>query len=111
MMNILKTVNGHLERRDKPEPGCWVNLVAPSTEEANSVAELCGVPLDYLTDFLDADERARVEVEDNIITMVVRAPMPNTKNPQVPFITLPIGIIITPDYIVTCCAAEGDLVT
>ncbi|AAS97056.1 magnesium transporter CorA family protein [Nitratidesulfovibrio vulgaris] len=111
MISIFKTISGRLDRIDDFEPGCWVNLVAPTAAEVSQVADRYGIAADYLTDSLDADERARVEVEDDAIIMVVRAPMPNEKNPQVPFTTLPIGIIIAPDAIITICAAEGDLVT
>lgn len=111
MISCYKTDAGRLTRIDDFTPGCWVNLVAPTPEEITRVANYYGFEQDYLTDSLDADERARVEVEDDVLIVVVRAPMPNEKNPQVPFITLPIGIIITPQAIITICAAEGDLVT
>ena len=39
------------------------------------------IPLDFLTDPLDVDERARVETEDGIMLIVLRIPKYDEKQP------------------------------
>ena len=58
-----------------------------------------------------ADERARLEYEDDIMLMVLRVPVENTDEVRVPYITRPIGVIITPTAVVTVCRSPQDLVT
>lgn len=110
MLNIFKTVNGLLIPQDHPGKNCWINLYMPTEAELIKVREATGIPWDFLADPLDADERARIEVEDNFLLIVIEAPMHSTSS-DVPYITVPIGIIITPDMIVTICLSSQDLVS
>lgn len=84
--------------------GCWVNISPPfSQEELEELAEELFLPLDFLTDSLDIDERSRYEREDDIRLIVVNTPIVNETNDEIEavYITVPIGIILTPDNIIT----------
>jgi magnesium transporter len=59
--------------------------------------------LDFLTDSLDIDERSRIETEHNTTLIVLRVPKFDKDNLGVPFTTLPIGIVLTKDIIITVC--------
>jgi len=111
MILIRKTMYDTLVTLDHLEPDSWINLVNPSEEEVQRIALLQGVPLDFLVDPLDADERARLEVEDGVILLVLRVPVENTADPRVPYITMPIGVIITSTAVITVCRAQQDLVS
>ncbi|MGK0389380.1 MAG: magnesium transporter [Maribacter sp.] len=83
---------------------CWVNISPPfSQEELEELAEKLIIPIDFLTDSLDIDERSRYEREDDISLVVVNTPVPNDTEEEIEatYITVPIGIIITPDNIIT----------
>ncbi len=111
MITIRKTIDGVLTFQEHLDTDCWVNLINPSEDELQRIAVLLGIPLDHLTDPLDADERARLEYEDDIMLMVLRVPVENTDEVRVPYITRPIGVIITPTAVVTVCRSPQDLVT
>lgn len=111
MITIRKTIGGVLTALDHLDFDCWVNLINPSEEEVQRVSVLLGVPLDHLIDPLDADERARLEFEDNVLLLVIRVPLEIEGEARVPYQTLPIGVIITPTAVVTVCRSERDLVT
>lgn len=111
MIIIRKTIDGTLTTLEHLDVDCWVNLINPSEEEVQRMSVLLGIPLDHLTDPLDADERARLEYEDGIMLMVLRVPVENVSNPRVPYLTRPIGVIITPTAVVTVCRSQQDLVT
>ena len=111
MIVIRKTIDGKLSPLDHLDFDCWVNMINPSQEELQRVSVLLGVPLDYLFDPLDADERARIEMEDGVILLVIRVPIENEGEARVPYQTLPIGVVITPSAVITVCRSSRDLVT
>ena len=111
MITIHKTVDGKLAPLDHLDFDCWINLINPSQEEMQRISILLGVPLDHLSDPLDADERARIEMEDGVMLLVIRVPLENGADPRVPYQTLPIGVVITPTAVITVCRSDQDLVT
>jgi magnesium transporter len=111
MIVIRKTIDGKLSPLDHLDLDCWVNMINPSQEELQRVSVLLGVPLDHLSDPLDADERARIEMEDGVILLVIRVPIENEGEARVPYQTLPIGVVITPSAVITVCRSSRDLVT
>lgn len=83
---------------------CWVNISPPfSQEELEELAGKLLIPIDFLTDSLDIDERSRYEREDDIRLVVVNTPVLNDTDEELEaiYITVPIGIILTPDHIIT----------
>jgi Mg2+ and Co2+ transporters len=111
MIIIRKTIDGKLSPLDHLDFDCWVNMINPSEEELQRISVLLGVPLDYLFDPLDADERARIEFEDGVLLLVIRVPLENEGDARVPYQTLPIGVVITPTAVITVCRSSSDLVT
>ena len=85
---------------DQLEKGAWLELVNPSHEELETVASLTNVQLDFLTAALDEEERSRIEVEKTEILVLVDIPVLRSNKD---YDTLPLGIIITADYIITVC--------
>ena len=53
---------------------------------------------------LDTEERSHVELEDNYIFVVINIPIILKRND-----TLPLGIFITPDFIITLCIQETEV--
>lgn len=91
---------------------CWVNISPPfNQDELEYLAQELDIPLDFLTDSLDIDERSRYEREDDLRLIVLNTPILNTlegENSAI-YITAPIGIILTPDHIVTIAAFENPI--
>ncbi len=109
MITILKSDPHGLSHLSQPEAGCWINVVAPTADE---IAELrvMGIPADYLAYPLDPDERARSEREDGDLLIILRIPHYQGEGSDVPYTTIPLGIILTPDYLVTLVRVENELV-
>jgi len=99
-MTIFKTLSGSLRVISQPEPDCWINLAEPTMDELTSFGREYGVPLDFLTDPLDADETPRVDVDGSNMLIVVRTPRSNP-DAEVQYTTAPLGIILAPDRIIT----------
>lgn len=86
----------------------WVHVTAPlEHSELESLAGQEDIPLDFLTDSLDIDERSRYEREDDIRLIVINAPVINTdeKESDALYITAPIGIILKKGRVITITAS------
>ncbi|MBN2101703.1 MAG: magnesium/cobalt transporter CorA [Candidatus Aenigmarchaeota archaeon] len=52
----------------------WIDGENPSIEERNSIAKTLDMDMDYIIDYLDEEEHARVEVEDDYISIIYTVP-------------------------------------
>lgn len=110
MLQILKTQDNKIIEfsLENIEKGSWINLIKPTSEEIIDVAKKIDIDSDYLRDALDIEERSRIEFDDNVMLIITNIPiMENEDN----FDALPLGIILTPDYIVTVAAAENKILS
>ncbi|MEM9920316.1 MAG: magnesium transporter CorA family protein [Bacteroidota bacterium] len=104
MIQYLIKENGQLKSLEAPIPSCWINISPPfSQEELEEASQQFDLPLDFLTDSLDIDERSRYEREEDIRLIVVNTPILNEsdREDEAIYITVPVGIILTVDYIIT----------
>ena len=102
MLNIYKSGCDGINELElnQLEKGAWLELVNPSHEELETVAALAAVPLDFLTAALDEEERSRIEVEKTEMLVLIDIPVLRSNKD---YDTLPLGIIITADYLITVC--------
>lgn len=105
MITIFKSTNHRLETVNTPTEGCWVNVVNPREQEVAQVESL-GIPPDFVTHSLDIDERARTERSNDFVLIVLRLPYFQGRMAPIPYITVPLGIILTDTLIVTICREE-----
>ena len=105
--------DGRLIELDKPVLSCWINVTPPFEDnELEVLADELSIPIDFLTDSLDIDERSRYEREDDIRLVLVNTPMLNeidTEN-EAMYITAPLGIILTQDHVVTIGPHENPII-
>lgn len=92
------------------EPGCWVNLVRPTSEEITHVLATTGVEEDFLRAALDPEESSRVELEEDQTLLIVDIPTLEENNVEQDeskiFGTLPMGIIVLPNTVITVCLQD-----
>lgn len=80
MLNIYITdEHGILKETDEIISGCWVNLVAPTEQEMNLVAAKAQIPMDFIKDPLDEEERSRIENDNSNVLIVVNLPLVSTE--------------------------------
>ena len=109
MINIYKSSEAGLITLDEPIEGCWINATDPTPQEFAWLENL-GIPRDYISYPLDIDERPRVERENGELLIVLRVPLFNGKNADIPYTTIPLGIILASQYLVTVCKQENSIV-
>ncbi len=104
----ITTSDGLTEIEDF-RPGCWVKVVNPTEKEIAYLVGQFGMPIDFLTDPLDVDERARFEVDEGNTLILIRSARREPEEAAIPYITLPIGIILTQELIITVTLTEVDV--
>ncbi len=110
MIQYFKNINQKTIAIDTPENGAWVNVLPPlKLEEFTELSEGLDIPIDFLTDSLDIDERSRFEEEDNVKLIVMKTPTENNSfnDSDAFYITIPICIILTHNQIVTVNSFEN----
>lgn len=101
---------GRLKELMEPVASCWVNISPPFTpEELEEVAQQFEIPLDFLTDPLDIDERPRYERDEDKRVVILSTPIVNPFEEDIDaiFITVPVGIVITIDHVITISAHDN----
>jgi magnesium transporter len=94
---------------DAPGKNCWVDARNVTQDDLIRLEQEYGIAGELLTDIMDTDEQARIEKEDEYTALIVRLPVYN-EAAETPFFTLPLGIILFSDRIVTICQHSSDAV-
>ncbi|MBO9567082.1 MAG: magnesium transporter CorA family protein, partial [Niastella sp.] len=113
MIQYFKNINHQTVAIDKPDNGAWVNVLPPlKQEEFSELADAMDIPLDFLTDSLDIDERSRFEESDNVKLVVIKTPTENNSfnESDALYITIPIVIILTHNQIVTVNSFDNEAI-
>ncbi|MDR1972339.1 MAG: magnesium transporter CorA family protein [Treponema sp.] len=86
---------------------CWIDARNVTKEDQGRLENEFGIAPELITDIMDADEQSRIEKEDDYTAIIVRLPVYDPKY-EVAFFTLPLGIILFADKIVTVCLRSCD---
>jgi magnesium transporter len=113
MIQYFNIVDHRTIATDKPGNGTWVNVLPPlKQEEFSELSAVMNIPIDFLKDSLDIDERSRYEAEDNVKLIVIKTPTENNSfnESDAFYITIPICIILTQGQIVTVNSFENEAI-
>ena len=114
MLYYYDTAQEKLTRCNDLRHKCWIHIAPPlNMFELERLSEQLNIPLDFFTDSLDIDERSRIEIEDDIKLLVINSPILNEAVSQEPtlYITVPMGIIICSNYLITISAYSNAAIT
>jgi magnesium transporter len=113
LIQYFKIVDQQTVAIDKPIDGSWVNILPPlKQEEFSELSNTLNIPLDFLKDSLDIDERSRYETENDVKLIVIKTPTENNSfnESDAFYITIPICIILTNGQIVTVNSFENEAI-
>ena len=108
MRQFLYCEAGYVEK-NQWLPNSWVNVECPTPEDLQFLMDRFNVPESFLSDIADTDERPRIEYEGNWLLTILRIPLQNQDH-DIPFNTVPIGIITNNEIIVSVCYHKTDLI-
>ncbi len=108
MYKVYRTENNVIHEESEMKPGCWINMVKPTAQESEKIVELLGVEIDTadIMAALDEEESARVELEEDYTLILVDIPTTELHHEKVVYTTIPLGILLTQQHIITVCNKE-----
>jgi len=107
MLTIYKTTEQGLEQLESMANGVWVKAVDPTPEEIQKLVDW-GIEADYINYSLDLDEMPRIERDDDYTFILIRIPH-RQPDSDIPYITIPLGIMIKGNMIVTICLYDKEM--
>lgn len=91
---------------DEWQPGRWVQVTCPVEDDINYLVHELGMPDYFIADVADTDERARYDTDEGWLMIILRIPHLKTINSRAPYTTIPLGVVIKGDKIITICDQE-----
>ena len=89
------------------EKGAWINLSSPNEDELAEISEVTGFPAEYLKAALDEEESPRIESDNGNTLILIDLPEIIADGDDKIYSTIPLGILINDDYIVTVCLRDN----
>lgn len=108
MITIWKQENKKLVEGERTDSPLWVDARNVTREDIRTLESDYGIDTETIMDILDQDELSRIEKEDDYTLIIVRLPIFIATN-EVSYFTIPLGIILFPDMILTICWADCEL--
>ncbi|MBN1411310.1 MAG: magnesium transporter CorA family protein [Spirochaetales bacterium] len=109
MLKIWKQTGNKINHTTILEKNCWLQVTTPTHDEIESLQQEYGIALDHIMDIQDADERSRYEKEDDYTLIIFRMPV-YSPTAEYPYSTIPIGIILLGNLIITISSREIDFI-
>lgn len=111
MINYYKTIDDTLIFYNKPEPGCWISVESPTNSEIEFLVNDLGINRDFVISSLDSKERSHTDKEDDQTLVILDMPVSNesARKNDPPYYTIPVGFIVSPEYIVTVTGAVSPI--
>ncbi len=107
MLTIYKTTEQGLEQIEAMANGSWVKAIDPTPQEIQQLVNW-GIDADYINYSLDFDEMPRMERDDDYTFILIRIPH-SQPTADIPFVSIPLGIMIKGNTIVTICRYDKDM--
>ena len=114
MISFYKTdEKNRLAQVDAIEPGCWVNLVAPTEQELMRVQTALNVEPDFLRAALDEEETSRIEQEEEQTLIIIDIPVAEDEAEPTSgiYATMPVGIIVTEHNVITVALRDTPIIS
>lgn len=110
MIRYYKTINTTLEKLNEYENGCWINISEPTSNEIEYICELLKVDRDVISASLDDEESSRIESDEDYTLILIDIPFDMSDSESSNYITIPLGIILCRDSIITVCSKQSRII-
>jgi magnesium transporter len=110
MINFLVSNSHGFEYLDDWQKNCWINVECPTNEEIDFLVNRFEVPIGFLNDTEDAEERPRIEYEDEWYFIILRIPIKILGENAPAYSTVPLGAIWKEDVFISITHFKNDMV-
>lgn len=105
-MRSFWNTKGTVSHLDEWQSGCWVQVTCPVEDDVKFLVDKLGMPDYFLADISDTDERARFDLDEGWLMIILRIPHLKTTTSRAPYTTIPLGVVIKKDVVITICDQE-----
>lgn len=105
-MRAYWNFNKNLKSLDAWKSGCWIQVTCPVEDDVKYLIEELQIPDYFIEDISDTDERARYDYDEGWLMIILRIPHLKSITSRSPYTTIPLGILIKEDKIITICNQE-----
>ena len=106
MVKYYKTDDREIHEEDKINNGVWIQMINPSVAEGQMVADALNVDIEDVLAALDEEESSRIELQDGYTLILVDIPSTEIRHEKESYTTIPLGIILTGEEIITVCTED-----
>ncbi|MCL5991523.1 MAG: magnesium transporter CorA family protein [Bacteroidetes bacterium] len=106
MVTFWKQTDGSFQQIQSIEENCLIKVVAPDSNEFDFLVNELKLDIDLIHDILDIDEVARIDKENGTTAIIMRIPL-FTPTEEIPFRTIPLGIILHQGHLLTICLHDS----
>ena len=106
MVKYYKTDDRKIHEESGPADGVWIDMYNPTIAEGEEIAGKLGIDISDLLAPLDDEESSRIELEDGYTLILVDIPALEIRHDKEAYTTIPLGIILANDMIITVCSEE-----
>lgn len=111
MIKYFKSINDEIVTCAEYEPGVWVYMVTPTEDEINLISKITTIESELMYPALDEEERPRLESDNGQTLILVDIPIVEDEGRSNVISTIPLGIVLTKETIVTVCLKETPVLT
>lgn len=106
MLKYFRTDNQIIHEEERVGDGVWAQMISPTQQECEEIADVLNVDIDDIKAALDEEESSRIELQDGYTLILVDIPTTEIRHEKQSYTTIPLGIILTQDVIVTVCTED-----
>ena len=104
------TYNSRYIQVDEWQPNAWIRVDNPTADELSLLETRWEVPLDFVHDAEDADERPRLDQEDDWLAVIIRIPSRSVDADGDPeFHTRPLAILMRDEVFITVSFFDNEV--
>ncbi len=110
MIHFYQTQENTVQKIETPAPGCWISVIDPTAQEVQLLIDGYGLDSGFVKSSLDEEESSRIEREDDQTLIIVDTAMSEIQTEEtILFFTVPLGIIITKNYVFTISLKDNQV--
>lgn len=106
MIKIYRTDDCSIRELDSIQEGSWIQMIHPTRAEGTRIANELNIDVDDIMAALDEEESSRIELEQGYTLILVDIPTVEVRHEKRVYTTIPLGIILTQDMIITVCTED-----
>lgn len=109
MMRLYTTENGKITPAESICNNVWIRLSHPTDEEISVISKTLNIDVTDINASLDKDEGSRIEMEDDLTTILVDIPYDNSGLGTSSYNTIPFAILRSKENIITVCQMDSEI--